>query len=69
MWEGATPTKVHLVGKELSKGSSFLFTAWTALCGDGISGKSMITNRGLIHYSKKKGVHIVPCKPKEGEWR
>lgn len=30
-----------------------------------INGNQIKTNRGIIHYSKNKGVHIVPDRPKE----
>lgn len=31
------------------------------------SGREMPTNTGLIHYSRKKGWHIVPAKPQKGK--
>ncbi|MGI6498439.1 MAG: polymorphic toxin type 50 domain-containing protein [Oscillospiraceae bacterium] len=30
-------------------------------------GLELPTRRGVMHYSKKKGIHIVPGKPKKGD--
>lgn len=32
------------------------------------SGVSMPTDKGIMHYSKKNGIHIIPADPK-GEWK
>lgn len=30
------------------------------------TGRETVTNSGIIHYSKKKGWHIVPARPRKG---
>ena len=30
------------------------------------TGKEVPTNTGIIHYSKRKGWHIVPARPQKG---
>lgn len=42
----------------------FIHTHEIGIWRDKTTGKSALTKAGLIHYSKRKGVHIVPAKPK-----